>query len=75
MPPPTAQSEHNPSPTERLGLAELELARVLAACVYDNCGPDCLIRASVLASVESDRDHLAHLPEEAAPAATLEIAS
>jgi hypothetical protein len=43
--------------TERLALAELELARVEAACLYDGCGPDCRVRASVLASVESKRSY------------------
>ena len=47
--------------TERLALAELELARVEAACRFDSCGLDCRVRESVRRSVESERANTAHV--------------
>ena len=55
VPASTARSQHNPSPTERLALAQLELERIEAACRFDRCEADYRVRASALASVEAVR--------------------
>ena len=57
----TAQSEHSPTAAERLALAELELARVEAACCLDGCSPGCRVRASVRQSVEAECAELERL--------------
>jgi hypothetical protein len=65
------QTDFTPDRAERLALAELELARVEAACVYDGCEADCGVRDSLSRSVESERAHLQRL----APSQRLEGAA